>query len=96
MINAICPTDQVGCLSLGCHLRVELRRNVGGVADDSYHHGPLDGQLGDHQGGDEEAGDDEGGVDDHAGPQAQVVHRVDGGLQLGHRLESDKQEKEGD
>ena len=91
----------MGCLILGCskrdsYLWVELCSNIGGVADDGDDHGPLDGQLGDHQGGDEETGEDEGGVDDHAGPQAQVVHRVDGGLQLGHRLESDKQEKEGD
>ena len=48
--------DRPSGFRLSCHLRVELCSNVGGVADDGDDHGPLDGQLGDHQGGDEEAG----------------------------------------
>ena len=66
----------------GSDLGVELGGDVGGVAEDGGDHGPLQRQLGDDQGGGEEAGKDERGVDDDTGPQTQVVHGVDGGLQL--------------
>ena len=44
----------------GVELRVELRRNVDGVAEDAHHHGPLHRHLFDHDGGDEHAGEDDG------------------------------------
>ena len=48
------------CVELG----VELRGDVGGVAGDADHQGPLHRQLLDHDGGDEHAGEDQGGVED--------------------------------
>ena len=58
------------CVELG----VELGRDVGGVAEDAHHQGPLHLQLLDQDARHEAAREDEAGVDGGVRPCPQVVH----------------------
>ena len=78
----------------GVELRVELSGDVGGVAEDAHHQSPLHRQLVNHDGGQEHAGEDQGGVHHRVGPDAQAVHWVDRGLQLGHGFKGNEEKKE--
>ena len=80
------------CVELG----VELGRDVGGVAEHTHHQGPLHRQLVDHDRGQEHAGQDQGGVHHRVRPDTQASDDVDGRLQLGHGLEGNEEEQEGE
>ena len=69
------PQTKDYCCRKKCvELRVELRGDVGGVAGDADHQGPLHRQLLDHDGGDEHAGEDQGRVEDGLRACAQSIH----------------------
>ena len=67
------PQDEGGGQE-GVERGVELGRDVGGVAEDAHHQGPLHLQLLDEDAGHEAAGEDEAGVDCGVGPGPQVIH----------------------
>ena len=80
----------------GVELWVELGRHVGGVAEYADHQGPLDLEPLDEDAGHEHAREDQAHVHCSGGPGAQVLDRVDGALQLAHRLEGGEQQQEGE
>ena len=58
----------------GVELRVELGGNVGGVAEDADHQGPLHLQPLDQDAWHEHAGEDQAGINSCIGPGTPVVH----------------------
>ena len=82
----------------GVELGIELSGHVGRVAEDADNQGPLDLEPLDEDAGHEHAREDQAHVHRGGGPGAQVLDRVDGALQLAHRLEGSEQqqEREGD
>ncbi len=58
-------------------------------------HGPLDGEPGDQRGRQQQAGDNERSVGGRERPCAEAIHRVDGRLQVGHRVVRGEQCHEG-
>ena len=88
--------EDEGCGDEGVELGVELGRHVGRVAEDAHHQRPLHLEVLDEDAGHEHAGQDEADVDRGGGPGAQVVHHVDGALQLAHGLERGEEQEEGE
>ena len=88
--------EDEGCGDEGVELGVELGRHVGRVAEDAHHQRPLHLEVLDEDAGHEHAGQDEADVDRGGGPGAQVVHHVDGALQLAHGLEGGEEQQEGE